>query len=90
MQGKVIITMQESLRAAQFNASALPNILRQKIQVITLLLLYICIIFHDSKKHQSYSIRPLGKKSPCATKRTHLYYGQQESRMVGTCVSDKI
>ena len=53
-------------------------------------LLYICIIFHDSKKHQSYSVRPLGKKSPCATKRTHLYYGQQESRMVGTCVSDKI
>ena len=38
MQGKVIITMQESLRAAQFNASALPNILHQKIQVITLLL----------------------------------------------------
>lgn len=31
-----------------------------------------------------------GKKSPCATKRTRLYYGQQESRMVGTCVSDKI
>ena len=30
--------MQESLRAAQFNASALPNILHQKIQVITLLL----------------------------------------------------
>ena len=29
--------MQESLRAAQFNASALPNILHQKIQVITLL-----------------------------------------------------
>ena len=54
------------------------------------LLLYICIIFHDSKKHQSYSVRPLGKKSPCATKRTHLYYGQQESRMVGMCVSDKI
>ncbi|WP_337946841.1 hypothetical protein, partial [Segatella sp.] len=50
----------------------------------------ICIIFHDSKKHQSYSVRPLGKKSPCATKRTHLYYGQQESRMVGTCVLDKI
>lgn len=41
-------------------------------------------------KHHSYSVRPLGKKSPCATKRTHLYYGQQESRMVGTCVSDKI
>ena len=32
--------MQESLRAAQFNASALPNILHQKIQVITLLYIY--------------------------------------------------
>lgn len=58
--------------------------------MMLLLYIYICIIFHDSKKHQSYSVRPLGKKSPCATKRTHLYYGQQESRMVGTCVSDKI
>ena len=42
--------MQESLRAAQFNASALPNILHQKIQVITLLLYIYASSFIEDKE----------------------------------------
>ena len=41
--------MQESLRAAQFNASALPNILHQKIQVITLLYIYASSFIEDKE-----------------------------------------
>ena len=50
-------TCQNFWRAAQFNASALPNILHQKIQVITFLYIYASSFIEDKERELNKQVQ---------------------------------